>query len=751
MDNREKTPGSGVNRSSRASTKKKKQAKERRRQRLALALTALVLFLAVMIWLAWSIWGEYRGTIVRQQEEQMMQLTRSVTDSMSSMIDSSSDDLNILCSLDALFKTEEETSARQELLFQEAAKIIGQEKDFVTNIMLTAPDGKTLGQLRQQQFKKNLFETAYTKEIKLTVQLDENGYTYLILERAREDGCIVKLVVDLMKYYKSLISSIRFGNNGYLLAKTSDGLIIMHPSKEQLGLDVIEGRKELFDDVDLKDLEQMVEKQKKGEEGISVYHSYWWTDEDLPRVKKIAAYTPLLFSEDFFIISSVIDYDDIYGPIEQGVARISVMLFIIFAGIAALLLAVTLSLRGKEKDRREIVYLKELNATLEEMQRSEDRIAHQQRLQIIGTMTSGIAHEFNNLLTPIMGYAGMMLAEAPEDSENYQDIKEIYDASEKAKEIIQQISSLSRKNMETAFRYVTAKKMLNRSLKMVRSVCPENIRLIEEIHLSGEGFLGNETQMNQVMLNLCVNGFHAIGRDEGTMTICATVVETARITENHPELPVEELFKQYIRIRISDTGSGMTKETMAQIFNPFFTTKQTGQGTGLGLTIVDNILVSHRGLITVDSREGAGSTFTIYLPVSRESDLALEKPEAVKEISGVSLLIVDNNPKVLRLLERGFKKLDIEADICPNPSDALGMLKAKAYDFLMTDFYMSGSSGLSIAIAARGIRPGIRIIMTTGVLQKEIIEAKKEHVIDGYLEKPVACQQIVKMMMELLE
>ncbi len=158
----------------------------------------------------------------------------------------------------------------------------------------------------------------------------------------------------------------------------------------------------------------------------------------------------------------------------------------------------------KRKDTEQITYLLELNKILEEIHQSEETIAHQQRLQIMGTMTGGIAHEFNNLLTPIMGYAELLMLDLPEQSENHDNASEIYEASTKAKEIIQQISSLSRKNMETAFKNLQGEKVLKRAIKMVSSVCPPNIHLKESFTLKEDCFLGNETQMNQVILkHLC--------------------------------------------------------------------------------------------------------------------------------------------------------------------------------------------------------------------------------------------------------
>lgn len=709
----------------------------------------LVLFLTGMLFLTRLIWDEYRQTIIHQQEQQMLLITQSVTDHMSSMIESSKDDLNIICGMLELFEKEAENLEERQYMSRQTAAIATGEKDFISNLNIFDQEGRLNDQVKKQRFETQLFKTPFSEEVMLSVYMDEEGYTFLTFDKTLGSGKRVQLVVDLMRYYERLIASIRMGNNGYLLAKTSDGTIIMHPSKEQLGIDVISGRKELYPGIDLRDLELMIEKQKKGEEGVSEYYSYWWMDEALPRVKKIAAYTPLSFSKDFFIISSVIDYDEIYVPLAEGVVKISVMLFIVFLSVLAILSALYFIMRGKAKDQEEIAYLKELNATLEELQRSEEKIAHQQRLQIIGTMTSGIAHEFNNLLTPIMGYAGMMLGEMEESDENYQDVKEIYDASEKAKEIILQISALSRKNMETTFKYITAKNMLTRSLKMVRSICPENVTLVEGIDLKDQGFLGNETQMNQMMLNLCVNGFHAIARETGEMRILADTVGAAAIKTEHPELKPEEIFGDFIRIRITDTGCGMTQEVKRQIFNPFFTTKQTGQGTGLGLTVVDNIIVSHRGLIAVDSEEQKGTTFTVYLPVSQESETELTKTTAIQEISDVSLLILDNNPKVLRLMERGFKKMDMTVDTCSNTKEFLDVIRSKPYDFMMVDYNMAGTSGLSVSMAARSVWPDVKIIMATSILRKEIIEAKKDGLIDSYIEKPVACQQILKIMYEL--
>lgn len=163
----------------------------------------------------------------------------------------------------------------------------------------------------------------------------------------------------------------------------------------------------------------------------------------------------------------------------------------------------------------------------------------------------------------------LMMMELPEDSELYDSASEIYEASAKAKEIIQQISSLSRKNMETAYKNLNAAKIFRRALKMVQSVCPVNIKLTDELELSQECFLGNETQMNQVILNICVNAIHAIGHQEGTIKVSGRTAQAGELKQ-YGLSSVPGDWRQYIRLDISDNGCGMPDEILKQIFDRSF-------------------------------------------------------------------------------------------------------------------------------------------------------------------------------------
>ncbi len=681
----------------------------------------------------------------------MLLISRSAASNLTNMMESYIQDLNMIGDLSRFNKKKYTEAVKLELIKDIIYQYIKYENQYVSNIKLMNENGEPLLQVQPQNFEKVLYTAKYSDEVVLDIRQGHDELIYMVFSCKTIRGYTLELVVDLKDFYKTTISSIKLGTNGYIMVKTMDGVILMHPSDDQLGLEVVEGRKKMYSGLDLSDLEEMIEKQKLGQEGISVYYSYWWVEDELPYVKKISAYSPAKFGNEFFIVSAVIDFNDIYMPMAEGILKIIIMLVFIFIGIMALIMVIVHILKDKETVLREIVYLRELNATLEEMHRSEEKITHQQRLQIMGTMTGGIAHEFNNLLTPIMGYAGLILEDLPKNNANFDDVREIYEAAEKAKEIIDQISSLSRKNMETTFKFIQAKKMIERSMKMVRSICPSNIQLKININFDQEGFLGNETQMNQVMLNLCVNAFHAIGHENGVLGVEGYRVDLEQIKSRHPGKNIELANQNYIQIIVKDTGCGMDEAIIREIFNPFFTTKQGGQGTGLGLSIVENFIIGHQGLITVESELLKGSTFFWYLPVSEPVDERKEYIEETYNLPGIKVMILDDNPKVLNMLQKGMEKHGIHLALFQNLQEAIDELSKNKYDILILDDSLPGVSGLTVASFAKNHQSNLKIILLIVELRKEIIEAKNKQIIDSYIEKPIVCHSLLQQVREFLK
>ena len=302
-----------------------------------------------------------------------------------------------------------------------------------------------------------------------------------------------------------------------------------------------------------------------------------------------------------------------YGAFSQGdpramteVFRVSALKLLLGGGmtVGGLAIGTVLLLhliRRTARIEKEARALRRRNEAVEELIRQKERLAHHQRLETLGTLTSSIAHEFNNLLTPIMGYSMMALEKLPpEEEELYDDILEIYNASRKAKTIISRLSDLSRKNTALTFRWVSLDELVKKTLDVANPARPLKTEIKLNLNCWDQRLLANEIQLSQMLLNLILNGFHALGEEPGVLT-----VETSFDEHN-------------LHLRITDTGCGIPEDIRKQIFDPFFTTKEAGKGTGLGLAIVAQVVADHHGHIRVDSRVGEGTCFFISLPRSQE-------------------------------------------------------------------------------------------------------------------------------------
>ena len=281
---------------------------------------------------------------------------------------------------------------------------------------------------------------------------------------------------------------------------------------------------------------------------------------------------------------------------EIAVCSMTVGILIVL-GVGILLLLCLHVRRRTTRIRKEAEILRKKNLAMEELNRQTQRLEHHQRLEIIGTLTSSIAHEFNNLLTPIMGNSMMALEKLPSDEDAlYDELLEIYSASCKAKEIVSRLSDLSRKNTETCFRQVAPDEVIRKMVRTAEPARADNVQINMNLNYWDQRLTANEIQLSQLVLNLILNGFHAMEPDGGILTLSTSLDET------------------HIHVQVSDTGCGIPKELQQKIFEPFFTTKEPGKGTGLGLAIVAQVVEDHQGNIRVESKVGGGSTFTVSLP-----------------------------------------------------------------------------------------------------------------------------------------
>ncbi len=672
-------------------------------------------------------WHGYRDTIIESQTAQLELVVDTVSDMISFTLDEYVSRLEA-----AVVKAQQHPDEIPNLSVS----------DTVVDIWFEDSDGNFL-ESRHGVFAESDRKLTETNGIEYW-QYHNGDRHYLVLKKKVNDKYVC-LVTDSEKYYSEIVSDIRVGANGYFVIKSSENVIIMHPVREQWGKDTVNGRLQLYSDknLELNDLEDLLQAQLTEESAVMDYYSYWWSDPDLPRVHKVSAFQRIKVGDDFWTASAVLDYDDLYKPVSQSFQKLLIF-FVLLMGFVILTTVYIFKLLIKNRNSaRKIDSLEEINSALEELHRSEETLAHSQRLQLMGTLTGGIAHEFNNFLTPITGYADLIMADSDPESEIYDNAFEISEAAEKAKDVVKQISSMSRKNIETVYDTVNVKNLLEQTLKLVHTNLPKNVKLKSDTETENALILGNATQLQQVLLNISVNAIHAMKEGGGTLTISDEIVEREAVAKRFTDENIPKQWKNYVLIRISDTGTGMSKDVLERIFDPFFTTKKTGEGTGLGLSIAEQIIRTHKGRITAESEVGKGSEFFIYLPCLEQTQN--EEQLGWGQRQNLNILIADDNRKVLSMLEKDLGSLDMTVKIASKLEDIRRLLEEEPFDVLLIDESLSNGSGVNFCMSIQNrFRNLTRIIMTSSP-NKEIVEAKRHKIIDGYIVKPVAASTLMEV------
>lgn len=699
----------------------------RQRIRSLLVPVAVGVVLLVLLGIVANVtWNDYRSALIDSQTRQLELVVQSTADSIQFSLDEYADRLD---------------AAADKLRANPLSRPSLARSDTLADLWIEDSDGNVIYRCYGLT---PMCDVLITRTSSISYwQYHRGDRHYLVMKKAVGDQTIC-LVIDSETLYQQLVSDIHVGTNGYIMVKNADNLVVMHPESEQWGIEVLEGRRKLYsnNELDMSSLSELLRTQQEKTSGIMDYYSYWWTDPSLPRVHKISAYRQLTLGDSFWIVSAVVDYDDLYQPVAESFRKMAVM----FSSIALVMVLLTVFIfhlqQKNNRNAAQITSLQEVNEALEELHRSEEFLQHGQRLQLMGTLTGGIAHEFNNFLTPITGYADLIMADADPESEIYDNAREISEAAEKARDVVKQISAMSRRNVETIYDAVSVKKMLEQTRKLVETNCPKQIEILEQVDLNEEEVLGSMTQLQQVLLNICINAIHAIGKAEGTLTLSADVVPRSELLLRFPDEKIPEVWPSYVRIRIADNGSGMDKETLQHIFEPFFTTKKTGEGTGLGLALAEQIIRTHRGHICAESTLGKGSTFYIYLPVL-EQEREREQLQWGQD-NDLHILAADDNQKVLSMLEKELGSLGLNVSICSRRGDVRTLLDSQPFDVLVLDESLTEGSGVDFCMSIRGKFPSLTRIIMTSAPSRELIDAKSHGVIDGYILKPVSALTLLE-------
>jgi signal transduction histidine kinase/CheY-like chemotaxis protein len=722
----------------------------------------LIVILSILIYFTYD---SYKKTILNQQLQNMLGNSRSIARSIELYLDDTIDSMRIVA-FDKEFINrvknleQEDSSLKHREKLESYSKAGGQEIDSVYyidkkgNILTGYPKDADI--VNKEVLKEiNIALTMQKTYIGNAYFNKEKGYFILnIYEPVFDEGSFVGMIstaINLNIIYDKLIAPVKIGEKGYALVKDQQGIIIMHTVKEQVGMDVIESRKRVYPDLDYRELEKLIDDQLKGKEGTAIYHSYWWGENTLEKARKLNAYTPVNLGDHFWVIALTMSYDEIQGPINTFLLKIFAVISLIVLIIYFFASTLIKMKKNKEELEKETEYLKKLNETSEQLRKKEAELNHAHKLKIVGTLAGGIAHDINNLLTPILGYSELLLMQLPEGGEYQEEVQEIYKASQKGKELVEQLLSFSRKDSSIIKVEPTdIKAVIKDALKLLEAVKPKGIIIKEAIEEDCGYVNANFAQLHQVILNLCTNAYQSIGDKKGAIEIALNTISGEEASKETTK-PLSS--ESYAKITISDTGCGMSEETIARIFEPFFTTKTIKDGTGLGLFVVQSIIEKYEGAIAVESREGFGSTFKVYLPlIDKNKDEDNEELAGDNASSRKKILVVDDNKDILKVLKKGLSHVGYEVETEKDSLKALESFKKspESFDLVLTDFMMPNLKGDELAAALKAIKKDIAIILVTGYTDGNIEAIDKNEAIDKYLTKPIELSELYKVIAKLL-
>jgi PAS domain S-box-containing protein len=386
----------------------------------------------------------------------------------------------------------------------------------------------------------------------------------------------------------------------------------------------------------------------------------------------------------------------------------------------------------------------------EALRLSEEKLRQGQKLEAIGKLAGGIAHDFNNILSAIMGYAELSMEEMQPDDPINTNMEQIVKAAHRARDLVQQILAFSRK-LERERRPIRLQTVIEEGLKLLKATLPATIQMLIKIDAACGPVMADQTQMHQILLNLATNAAHAMNFTGGSMHIELEQIELkTKLPSALPELPQGT----YARLTVSDTGPGIDPDIQKRIFEPYFTTKSVGEGSGLGLAVVHGIVQSHGGGIVLISAPGHGTCFQVYLPCCSESGVEIQTtPSASVKVQGKGrILIVDDEETIVQLGQKSLERLGYQVTCETHSVKALESFTKNPmqFDVVVTDQTMPNLTGTSLATALWKIRPNLPIIISTGYSEQLTQEKAVTLGFQALLSKPYSATELAQAIQQSL-
>ncbi len=390
----------------------------------------------------------------------------------------------------------------------------------------------------------------------------------------------------------------------------------------------------------------------------------------------------------------------------------------------------------------------QIASDITELKRMEEELRQAHKMESIGTISGGIAHDFNNILGIIIGNTELAIDDIPQWSPAYNNLQEIKTAGMRAKDIVNQLLSFSRKSEQTK-KNIRILPIIKESIKLVRSSIPATI----DIKMNAGDIQGiinaDPTQIHQILINLCTNAAHAMDEDGGTLTIHLSEIEL----DDPTPLEFQDIGPgKYVQLTITDTGTGIEDSIIDKIFDPYFTTKEVGKGSGMGLAVVHGIVKSYNGSINVYSEPLKGTTFKILFPSADEASFKEEKSPDINLAGSEKILFIDDEEALAKMGAEMLKRMGYDVVYHTSSIHALDLIKNEPdkFDLVITDMTMPGLTGDQLTKKILEINPDMPVILCTGFSHKIDSGASHEMGIRKYVEKPLNRKQLAAAVRKVL-
>ena len=380
----------------------------------------------------------------------------------------------------------------------------------------------------------------------------------------------------------------------------------------------------------------------------------------------------------------------------------------------------------------------------------QEQLRQSQKMEAIGTLAGGIAHNFNNILAAVLGYAELSLEDADPNTNLHHNLEQVLVAGRRAAVLVQQILTYSRKSVNQ-MQPLDLALVVGGAVSMIKASLPSTIKITTDIQAANAMITGDTVQVHQVVMNLCINGAQALEEGRGEITI--------RLKNVHLDQEASRQFSglkpgRYFKLVVSDTGQGMTPETIERIFEPYFTTGNIATSTGMGLSVVNGIVQDHHGAITVTSRPQGGSTFEVYFPVLEKTARG-DKDSLFEDLprGRERILFVDDEPQLSNLQQKSLERLGYAVTAVTSSLEALDMFKdnPQGFDLVITDMTMPHMTGDRLATEIKSIRPHLPIILCTGYSERVSDDLVHKLDADEVLIKPMERAVLARALRRLLD